>query len=87
MNIEAKPTESFRHYAETQLEIHQLELATRYQDRELASAELKAEAFKSQREIFEKELMEKIEELSQEGDQSTRSSLEVVKDEFVKKLQ
>ncbi len=87
MNNEAKPTESFRHYAETQLEIHQQELATRYQDRELASAELKAEALKTQREVFEKELTEKLEELSQQGDQSTPSSLDAVKDKFVKKLQ
>jgi GH35 family endo-1,4-beta-xylanase len=87
MENKANRKETLRQYAETQLEIHHQELATRYYDRELASAELKAEALKAQREIFEKELAEKIAELSPEDDESSRSSLEAVKDEYVGKLQ
>lgn len=85
MENKANRKETLRQYAETQLEIHHQELATRYYDRELASAELKAEALKARREIFEKELAEKIAELSPE-DESSRASLEAVKDEYVGKL-
>lgn len=87
MEDKAKQEETIRHYAETQLEIHQQELATRYYGRELASDELKAEALEAQREIFEKELAERIAKLSPAGDESSRSSLETIKDEFVEKLQ
>ncbi|WP_373515301.1 hypothetical protein [Persicitalea sp.] len=86
MENDAKQTETFRHYAESRLDIHQQELATRYYDRKLASAELEAEALAVQREIFKKELIEKIEELSKGGDQSAQPSLEAMKDDYVKKL-
>lgn len=86
MNQDANQMETFRKYAETQLEIHQQELATRYYNRELSSAELKAEALEAQRGLFETELAERMEELLQEGDSSLRSSLQEVKDEFLQKL-
>ena len=86
MENQTKSAEALRHYAETQLEVHEQELATRYYDRKLSSEELEAEALTAQREIFKKELTEKIAELTQGSDQPARSSLEAVRDEFVKKL-
>ena len=86
MENQAKSTEALRQYAETQLEVHEQELATRYYDRKLSSEELEAEALTAQREIFKEELTDKIAELSQGSDQSPRASLDAVKDEFVKKL-
>lgn len=83
MNQETNKTETFRKYAETQLEIHQQELDTRYYNRELSSAELEAKALEAQRGLYEKELTEKMEALSDEGDSS---SLEEVKEEFLQKL-
>ena len=86
MNQDANQWETFHRYAETELEIHQAELATRYQNRELSSAELKAEALAAQRGLFEKELNEEVEALLKGGDSSLRSALEEVRDEFLKKL-
>lgn len=86
MNQGASQKETFRKYAETKLEIHQQELATRYYNRELSSAELKAEALAAQRDLFEKELTEKMEALLKGGDSSRQSLLQEVKDEFLKKI-
>ncbi|GHB87616.1 hypothetical protein [Persicitalea jodogahamensis] len=87
METDTKTTETFRKYAEERLEIHQRELATRYQDRALASADLKVEALQAQRGIFEKELSEKVQEISQKSDDPVRPSLELLKNEYVEKLE
>ena len=86
MDQDANQWETFHRYAETELENHQAELATRYQNRELSSAELQAEALAAQRGLFEKELTEKMEALLTGGDSPLRSALEEVRDEFLKKL-
>jgi predicted Holliday junction resolvase-like endonuclease len=86
MEINTQPLDTFRTYAQTELEKHQRELQTSYQDRELSSDDLKEEAYRKQREVFEKELTKKIEELSSGEDQFLRSSLNKLKDDYVSKL-
>ncbi len=86
MEKNTQPLETFRMYAETELENHKRELQTRYQDRELSSDDLKEEAYRKQREIFEKELSEKMMELSGENNQFLHASLTGLKEKFVDRL-
>lgn len=83
MTNEAKQMETFREYAEQRLEVHKRELETRYQDRKLSSIDLVEEAYAEHQQIFEKELSEKIGEISKEQDLLLRPSLFKLKDEFV----
>ncbi len=86
MNNPAQQIEIFRHYAEEELKNHTQELQTRYQNRELASEDLKQEAFEKHREIYNKELSDKIGELLTENNQFLKPALNDLKETFVEKL-
>ena len=86
MNDSAGRIEEFRNFAQQELDNHLLELQTRYQDRELASNDLKNEAYDSHRQIFKNELLEKIETLVNKDNQFLRSSLDMIRESFVDKL-
>lgn len=87
MTNEAKQMEIFREFAEKRLEVHKRELETRYHDRKLASIALIEEAYIEHQRIFEKELSEKIGEISKEQDLLLRPSFQRVKDKFVDLLE
>ena len=86
MSNTAQQIETFRDFAEKELNNHTGELETRYQNRELASNNLLQEAYKAHRKIFEKELADKIEELLTEENQFLRPALLELKERFVGKL-
>lgn len=86
MEKNTQPLETFRTYAEAELEKHQRELQTRYQDRELSSDDMKEEAYRKQRQVFEKELSEKMMELSGDSNQFLHASLTELKEKFVDRL-
>lgn len=86
MNNPAEQIESFRQFAEEELENHIQELQTNYQNRGLASEELKQQAYAEHEEIYKKELSDKIDELVTDGNQFLKPVLKDTKDKFVEKL-
>ncbi len=86
MNNPAQQIEIFRHYAEEELKNHTQELQTHYQNRQLASEDLKQEALEKHREIYNKELLDKIGELITENNQFLRPALNDLKEKFAEKL-
>ncbi len=86
MDTPAQQIEIFRHYAEEELKNHTQELQTHYQNRQLASEDLKQEAFEKHRGIYNKELSDKIGELITENNNFLIPALNDLKEAFVKKL-
>ncbi len=86
MKAKEQALDTFHEFAGQALENHKRELETRYQGRELSSTELREEAYRKQRELFGKELSEKIEELADSGDQFLRASLWELKEEYLGRL-
>ncbi len=86
MSNTAQQIETFRDYAEKQLKEHALEVETHYQNRELASNDLKHQAYKEHRQLFEKELANKMEELLIPNQQFLRPALTELKERFIEKL-
>ncbi|GAC1590115.1 MAG: hypothetical protein NVS3B8_03890 [Chitinophagaceae bacterium] len=82
----AQQIETFRDFAKEKFQNHSLELDTRYQNRELASDDLKQQAYQEHQKIFEKELADKIGELLTEDNQFLRPALIELKESFVEKL-
>jgi hypothetical protein len=86
MKAKEQTLDIFHAFAGKELENHKRELETRYQGRELSSTALLEEAYRKQRELFGEELSEKIEELSDNGDQFLRASLWELKEEYLDRL-
>ena len=86
MSNPAIQIEVFRDFAKSELKNHKCELETRSQNRELASDDLMQEAYSEHRQIFGKELTEKMEELITEDNRFLRPSLEEIKEKYVDKL-
>ena len=86
MSNAAQQIEIFRHFAENELTNHTEELNTRYQNRELASNDLKQQSLKEHQQIFRKEIEEKIEELLTGENQYLRPALSDLKERFLEKL-
>ncbi|MEP7231592.1 MAG: hypothetical protein ABI691_15125 [Ginsengibacter sp.] len=86
MNSPAEQIESFRQFAEDELNNHIQELQTNYQNRGLASEELKQQAYAEHEEIYNKELSDKIDELITDSNQFLKPALKDLKDKFVEKL-
>ncbi len=86
MSNTAQQIEIFRDFAEKKLNDHTLELETHYQNRELASNDLKQQAYKEHRQLFEKELADKMEELLTNDNQFLRPALTELKERFIEKL-
>lgn len=86
MSNTARQIEIFREFAEKELKNHNVELETHYQGRELASNDLKQQAYTGHKKIFEKQLADKIEELLTEDNQFLRPALNELKERFVEKL-
>lgn len=87
MSNSAQQIEIFREFAKKQLQTHTSELSTHYQNRELASNDLKQQAYQERQKIFQKELDDKVEELLTESNQFLRPALNDIKDKFIEKLQ
>lgn len=86
MTDNAQQIETFRDFAKEKFQNHSFELDTRYQNRELASDDLKQQAYKEHKKIFQEELSEKIEELLNESNQFLRPALNHIKDKLIEKL-
>ena len=86
MNSPAEQIESFRQFAEDELNNHIQELQTYYQNRGLASEELKQQAYAEHEKIYSKELSDKIDELVINGNQFLKPALRDIKDKFIEKL-
>lgn len=86
MSTTADEIEVFRDYAKKKLENHKGELDTRYQNRELASIDLKEQAYKEHEQIFQRELSDKIEEIITKDNQFLRPALNDLKERFIEKL-
>lgn len=86
MSNTAQQIEIFREFAKKELRNHAFELETHYQNRELASNDLKEQAYKEHRQLLEKQLADKIEGLLTENNQFLRPALIELKERFVAKL-
>ena len=86
MSHTAQQIEIFRHFAEDELKNHTEELNTRYQNRELASNDLKQQSLKEHQQIFKKEMEEKIDELLTDENQYLRPALSGMTERFLEKL-
>ncbi len=78
--------ESFRQFAEDELNNHIQELQTNYQNRGLASEELKQQAYAEHEKIYSKELSDKMDEFVTDGNQSLNPALTDIKDKFIEKI-
>lgn len=86
MSNAARQIEIFREFAGKELKNHSLELETHYQGRDLASNDLKQQAYIEHKEIFEKQLSDKMEELLTADNQFLRPALTELKERFIEKL-
>ena len=86
MRQPAQEIERFREFAKDRLQNHINELETRYQNRDLGSPDLKTRAYREHRQIFHKELSEKMEELIKAGNQFLKPALGELRDRFLDKL-
>lgn len=86
MSNTAQQIEIYRHFAENELKNHAQELNTRYQNRELASNDLKLQALSEHQQIFQKELEDKIEEIITEENQYLKPALNDMKERFIEKM-
>jgi hypothetical protein len=79
--------QQFEQFAKERLSNHQTELNTRYEN-EKPGKELLQQAYKEHREIFRKELSEKIKSvLSSESNNGLKEELENKNDEYLSKLE
>lgn len=79
--------QQFEQFAKDRLSNHLAELNTRYEN-EKPGKELLQKAYKEHREIFKKELEEKIQSLlSSENNSGMKENLENIKDNYLSKLQ
>ena len=86
MSHTAHQIENFREFAKAHLQNHNSELSTRYQNRNLASSDLRLDAYPEHQRIFQNELEDKIEELLTEDNQYLRPALNDMKERFIEKL-
>ena len=87
MEKNTKTSETFRDFAEKELENHLAELNTKYQNEPMSSKELKGKAYEEHTKIYRKELEQKANELLQnEKDESLKQELDNLKQEYINKL-
>lgn len=85
MNTGNNIINEFKTFSEDRLHNHTAELDTRYQNRSIPDPELK-EAYYQHRQILERELSDKIEELTGKGNGFLKGELIEVKDKTISKL-
>lgn len=86
MRDTAQEIEKFREFAKGRLQNHISELETRYQNRDPGSPDLKTQAYHEHRQIFQKELSDKMEELMRPGNELLKPALGELRDRFLDKL-
>lgn len=87
MEKNTKTSETFRDFAEKELENHLAELNTKYQNEPMSSKELKRKAYDEHTKIYRKELEQKENELLQnEKDESLKKELDNLKQRYLNKL-
>jgi flagellar motor switch protein FliG len=86
MKDTAQQIETLRDFANQRLQNHIAELETHYQNRYLGSPDLKTQAHREHREIFQKELSDKMKELIKEENEFLRPALDQLRDKFLQKL-
>ena len=86
MSDTAQQIERFRDFAKDRLQNHISELETRYQNRDLGSPDLKTQAYREHRQIFQKEMSDKMEELIKPGNEFLKPALGELRDRFLDKL-
>lgn len=85
MNSPAREIENFRVFADRRLRNHVTELETRYQNRGV-DEDLKQQAYKEHRKIFQEELSDKMEELISTENEFLRPALGQLTDRFLDKF-
>lgn len=86
MGDTAQNIEKFREFAKDRLQNHISELEPRYQNRDSGSPDIKTQAYREHRQIFWKELSDKMEELTGPDNRFLKPALGELRDRFLDKL-